>query len=50
LGLAIVGRLCDRYGLDLRIESGSDTTIVSMAIDPLEVARPAIATVDRRIA
>lgn len=33
LGLAIVNRLCDRYGIDLRIESLPDATIASFAID-----------------
>jgi signal transduction histidine kinase len=32
LGLAIVGRLCDRYGIDLRIESLPAATIASFRI------------------
>ena len=38
LGLAIVRRLCDRYQLDLRIESGSGQTSASLALDPLDVS------------
>jgi signal transduction histidine kinase len=38
LGLAIVRRLCDRYAIDLRIESSDDTTVASIPIDPSPVA------------
>jgi signal transduction histidine kinase len=34
LGLAIVRRLCDRYAIDLRIESVDDQAIASIAIEP----------------
>jgi signal transduction histidine kinase len=34
LGLAIVRRLCDRYAIDLRIESVDDRAIASIAIEP----------------
>jgi signal transduction histidine kinase len=34
LGLAIVRRLCDRYAIDLRIESIDGKVIASVAIDP----------------
>lgn len=33
LGLAIVRRLCDRYRIDLRIESGPEGTCASLALD-----------------
>jgi len=34
LGLAIVRRLCDRYAIDLRIESVDEKAIASIAIEP----------------
>ena len=33
LGLAIVRRLCDRYGIDLRMESSPERTCASLALD-----------------
>ena len=42
LGLAIVRRLCDRYAIDLRIDSAHDKAIASIAIEPL--ASPSSAT------
>ena len=35
LGLAIVRRLCDRYGIDLRIEGVEGGAVASLAIDPV---------------
>lgn len=39
LGLSIVRRLCDRYGVDLRIETTAETTTVSIALEPAAAAR-----------
>lgn len=38
LGLAIVRRLCDRHGIDLRIASDSRGTIASLALDGADAA------------
>lgn len=38
LGLAIVHRLCDRHGIDLRIETDSRGTTASLALDGADVA------------
>lgn len=48
LGLAIVRRLCDRYAIDLCIESVDDKTIVSIAVEPQRHTHPIAAGADQQ--
>ena len=40
LGLAIVRRLCDRYAIDLRIESEDDRAVASIAVESPDTTQP----------